>query len=157
MTKRAELFIIISGALLFFVCFFVHPIFPVQRYPLFADTPTKYETYRIMTPSGLELLPQNIRLQNTYDGDPTYQVGRHPLTAYKWGQVLSFEDLRTHFKSIATDLISEFPILCITRTIWGTQPDKAFGALSFESFVWIYNDLTADYKAIQSHCGPGVE
>ncbi|WP_413294219.1 hypothetical protein ACLSU7_03765 [Bdellovibrio sp. HCB185ZH] len=159
MTKRAELTIIFCCATLFFACFFVHPLFPVQRYPLFADAPLSYETYLISTPEGLEVLPQSLNLQNTYDGDPTYLVGRHPTTAYKWSQHLSVAELQEHFTSQQSGVIAQFPVLCITRTTWGTLPDKTFGAVSFESLAWANQVLSDDQKIVQSVCGhtPGVE
>ncbi|QLY26960.1 hypothetical protein [Bdellovibrio sp. KM01] len=153
MTKRAELTIILSCTAIFFICFSVHPLFPVQRYPLFADAPLSYETYLITTPEGLELLPQSFNLQNTYDGDPTYSVGRHPTTAYKWSHILSVAELQEHFKSPRSGVISQFPVLCITRTIWGTQPDKTFGAVSTESLTWANQQLTADQNMVKSMCG----
>ncbi|UYL08362.1 hypothetical protein B9G69_015070 [Bdellovibrio sp. SKB1291214] len=152
MTKRAELIIIFSCALLFFICFFVHPVFPVQRYPLFADAPKFYDTYIITTPEGVVVSPSELNLQNTYDGDPTYLVGRLPTTVYKWGQSLSFSELQNHFKSEKAGLTSQYPVLCLTRTTWATLPDKSFGARSFTSFALVNQELTSDNNVIQSVC-----
>jgi hypothetical protein len=101
------------------------------------------------------ILPQELNLQNIYDGDPTYLVGRLPTTAYKWSHSLSFSELQAHFKSDKAGLAARHAVLCITRTIWGTLPDKSFGAASFESFAWVRQELTSDKAVIQSACSHG--
>jgi hypothetical protein len=152
MTKRAELILIFSCAVLFFASFFWLPLFPVQRYPLFADAPKQYETYRIRTNDGSELPTSLLNLQNTYDGDPTFSVGRLPNTVYKWGQTLSEEDLAKHFSSLDEELFANIQALCIYKTIWGTLPDKSFGEIYAQRFVWKDKTLIKDDSTFKSVC-----
>ncbi len=143
MTKRAEITLISLLLVTFAVSFFTKPLFPVQRYPLFADAPTHYETYRAYVPQGPEIPLPDIELQNTYDGDPTFYVGRLPKTAYKWGQILSLEELRQHLQNLP--LVAEkYPKLCLDRTVWGLREDGVFGVTRFERFFWNQGLLIAD-------------
>lgn len=101
--------------------------------------------------------PSFLRLQNTYDGDPTYLVGRHPATAYKWGQILTFEQLKTHFDSMKSNILRTFPTLCIQRTTWTTLPDKSFGILAVDAFAWVNNQFTSDFDVVHPLCRFGED
>jgi hypothetical protein len=151
MTKRAEITLITLLLVTFAVSFFTWPLFPVQRYPLFADSPTTYESYHAYIPQGPEIPLPEIELQNTYDGDPTFYVGRLPKTAYKWGQILSVEDLRNHFQNLAA-ATDKYPVFCLDRTVWGLRDDKIFGVIRFERFFWAHGHLEPDSVERDGKC-----
>ncbi|MBO9666560.1 MAG: hypothetical protein J7501_07065 [Bdellovibrio sp.] len=156
MTKRAELILILSCAVLFFASFLVYPLFPVQRYPLFADAPTQYETYQILNSEGIRIPLSLLNLQNTYDGDPTFLVGRLPATAYKWGHVLTAPELEKHLNSLDEELLADISYLCIQRSVFGTLSDDSFGVTALDHFVWKDRKISSDPTLFASSCATEV-
>jgi hypothetical protein len=134
LTKTDRLQIIAFIAVYFLVLIFL-PLFPFQRNALFADAPTTYETYEV-TSNEVAISIYDLELMNLYDGDPTYDAGRSFKTAYQWGHVFTKDELEKHL----LDLSSRKPNLpsrvCIERKVWGSLPDKSFGLISTDWFLW---------------------
>ncbi|WP_413578419.1 hypothetical protein ACLVWU_07760 [Bdellovibrio sp. HCB290] len=149
--RKSELILIVTLALVFVISFFTRPLFPVQRYPLFADAPTTYETYHASLPTGEQIPLISLQLQNNYDGDPTYDVGRHPATIYTWGKILSIEQLQNHFSNLnkKKQIPAEF---CLIRTIWGKRSDQHFGVIKTSLFWWSAEHLSENSNSAPLVC-----
>ncbi|MEK2690545.1 hypothetical protein [Bdellovibrio sp. GT3] len=149
--KKSELILLMTLAVIFVVSFFTRPLFPVQRYPLFADAPTTYETYHASLPTGEQIPLLSLQLQNNYDGDPTYDVGRHPATVYAWGEILTTEQLQNHFSTLSkqNQIPKEF---CLIRTIWGQRSDQNFGVIKYSLFWWSNEHLAENSDSAPPVC-----
>ncbi|WP_413587368.1 hypothetical protein [Bdellovibrio sp. HCB274] len=149
--KTSELILLVMLTVIFVVSFLTRPLFPVQRYPLFADAPTTYETYQATLPTG-EFIPlSHLQLQNNYDGDPTYDVGRHPSTVYVWGKILTAEQLQEHFHFL-NQQGKVPPEFCLTRTVWGQRGDRSFGEIKNTNFWWSADRLSENSSSAPPVC-----
>jgi hypothetical protein len=111
------------------------PLFPFQRNALFADSPKSYETYEV-TSNEAPISTYDLELMNLYDGDPTYDSGRTFKTAYQWGHIFSKDELEKHLQELSVRNTKLPANICIERKIWGSLPDKSFGLVSTDWFLW---------------------